>query len=110
MIGGAYDFLFNESRFTLAANFQSNAFTKDQFTLGGEFALRKYLMLRASYTYENGITNKADRTTLYTGPSAGITVAVPFGKDKEQSFSIDYSYRSTDPFDGIHSIGARFDL
>ncbi len=110
LIGGAYDFLFAESRFTLAANFQSNSFTKDQFTLGGEFALRKYLMRRAAYTYEDGITNSADRTTVYTGPSAGITVAVPFGKDKEQSFSIDYSYRATDPFDGIHSIGARFDL
>jgi len=110
MIGGAYDFLFDESRFTLAANFQSNSFYKDQFTLGGEFALRQYLMLRAAYTYENGITSDSDRTTVYTGPSAGLTVAVPFGKDKEQSFSIDYSYRATDPFDGVHTIGARINL
>ena len=109
-IGGAYDFLFGESRFTLAANFQSNSFTKDQFTLGGEYALRKYLMLRAAYTYENGITSKADRTTVYTGPSAGITVQVPFGKEKEKAFSIDYSYRATDPFAGVHTIGARLNL
>ena len=110
LIGGAYDFLFGESRFTLAANFQSNSFTKDQITLGGEFALKQYLMLRAAYTYEEGIFNKADRTTVYTGPSAGITVQVPFNKERGSSFSIDYSYRATDPFDGIHTIGARINL
>ena len=110
IIGGAYDFLFGESRFTLAASFQSNSFTKDQYSLGGEFALRKYLMLRAGYTYEEGITNKSDRTTVYTGPSAGFSIQVPFGDEKEKAFSIDYSYRATDPFDGIHTIGARIKL
>ena len=110
LIGGAYDFLFGENRFTLAANFQSNSFTKDQITLGGEFALKQYLMLRAAYTYEDGITEKKNRTTVYTGPSAGITIQVPFNKEKGSSFSIDYSYRATDPFDGIHTIGARINL
>lgn len=110
VIGGAYDFLFGESRFTLAGNFQSNSFTKDQITLGGEFALKQYLMLRAAYTYEEGIFDKAERTTVYTGPSAGITVQVPFNKERGSSFSIDYSYRATDPFDGVHTIGARINL
>ncbi len=110
IIGGAYDFLFGENRFTLAANFQSNSFTKDQVTLGGEFALKQYLMLRAAYTYEDGIFDKAERTTVYTGPSAGITVQVPFNKERGSSFSVDYSYRATDPFDGVHTIGARINL
>ena len=110
MIGGAYDFLFEESRFTLAASFVSNSFTKDQIILGGEFALKSYLMLRAGYTYEEGITNKADRTSVFTGPSAGITVQVPLNKEKGSVFSIDYSYRDTDPFDGVHTIGARISL
>jgi hypothetical protein len=110
LIGGAYDFLFAENRFTLAGSFQSNSFTKDQFILGGEFALKTYLMLRAAYAYEEGITNKADRTTVFTGPSAGFTVAVPLSKEKGSSFSVDYSYRATDPFSGVHTIGARINL
>jgi hypothetical protein len=109
-IGGSYDFLFAENRFTIAGSFQSNSFTKDQFVLGGEFALKSYLMLRAAYAYEEGITNKADRTTVFTGPSAGFTVQVPLSKIKGSSFSVDYSYRATDPFDGVHTIGARINL
>nr|NQU90548.1 PorV/PorQ family protein [Bacteroidota bacterium] len=110
IIGGAYDFLFGESRFTLAGSFQSNSFTKDLITLGGEFSLKSYLMLRAAYTYEDGITEKKNRTTLYTGPSAGFSVAIPLNKEKGSTFSIDYSYKSTDPFDGVHTIGARINL
>jgi hypothetical protein len=110
LIGGAYDFLFAENRFTLAGSFQSNSFTKDQFILGGEFALKTYLMLRAAYAYEEGISSKADRTSVYTGPSAGVTVQVPLSKEKGTVFSIDYSYRATDPFDGVHTIGARINL
>jgi len=110
MIAGAYDFLFGESRFTLAGTFVSNSFTKDQIIVGGEFSLKSYLLLRAGYTYEEGITNKADRTTVFTGPSAGISVQVPLNKEKGSVFSIDYSYRDTDPFDGVHTIGARISL
>lgn len=110
MIGGAYDFLFGESRFTLAGTFVSNSFTKDQFIIGGEFSLKNYLMLRAGYTYEDGITSDADRTSWYTGPSAGFTVQIPLNKEKGSNFSVDYSYRDTDPFDGVHTIGARIDL
>jgi hypothetical protein len=110
MIGGAYDFLFGESRFTLAGSFISNSFNKDQFAFGGEFSLKSYLMLRAGYTYEEGITSKADRTTVFTGPSAGFTVQVPLNKEKGSVFAVDYSYRDTDPFQGVHTIGARISL
>ncbi|MBE0639781.1 MAG: PorV/PorQ family protein [Bacteroidales bacterium] len=109
-IGGAYDFLFSENRFTLAGAFISNSFTKDQFTLGGEFALKSYLVLRAGYTYEDGITSKSERTTVFTGPSAGLSVQIPLNKEKGSIFSVDYSYRDTDPFSGVHSIGARISL
>jgi hypothetical protein len=67
-------------------------------------------MLRGGYSYEEGITNDADRTTAYTGPSAGFTVAVPLDKEKGSNIAIDYSYRATDPFSGTHSIGARINL
>lgn len=110
MIGGAYDFLFGESRFTLAGTFVSNSFTKDQIILGGEFSLKSYLVLRAGYTYEDGITSSTERSTVFTGPSAGISVQIPLNKEKGTIFAIDYSYRDTDPFDGVHTIGARISL
>lgn len=110
MIGGAYDFLFGENRFTVAGTFVSNSFTKDQVIIGGEFSLKSYLQLRAGYTYEEGITNSADRTTVFTGPSAGISVQIPLNKEKGSLFAVDYSYRDTDPFDGVHTIGARISL
>lgn len=108
-IGAAYDINFSKMhRLTLAGSFTSNSFTKDQYTIGGEYELKSYLMLRGAYTYEEGITSKLDRTTVFTGPSGGITIQVPLNKEKGSIFAIDYSYRSTDPFSGTHSIGARF--
>lgn len=107
-IGGAYDFTLSEvSRLTLAGNFQSNSFIKDQFTLGAEFAFKEMLMLRAGYTYEDGLLDDAERSSVYTGPSAGVTVQIPMNKENGSVFSVDYSYRTTNPFEGTHSIGAR---
>ncbi len=110
-LGASYDFLFGEMhRLTLAGNFISNSFTNDQFVFGAEYELKSYLMLRGGYAYEDGITSDKDRTTAFTGPSAGFTVQVPFNKEKGSSLAIDYSYRATDPFNGTHSIGARINL
>ena len=110
-LGASYDFYISEMhRLSLAGNFISNSFSKDQFIGGAEYELKSYLMLRASYTYEEGITKKATRTTGFTGLSTGFTVALPLDKEKGSSIAIDYSYRATDPFSGTHSIGARINL
>ncbi len=112
-IGASYDFLIGEMhRITLAGNFASNSFTKDQFTLGLEYGLKYYLMVRAGYTYQNGMfnSNVADRGTVFTGPSAGFTVSVPFNKEKETGISIDYSFRATNPFQGTHSVGIKLNF
>jgi hypothetical protein len=110
-MGASYDFLFGEThRLTVAGSFVSNSFTNDQFVGGLEYELKSYLMLRAGYTYEDGITSKTERTTAFTGPSAGFTVGVPLNKEKGSTIAIDYSYRATDPFNGTHSIGARINL
>jgi hypothetical protein len=111
IIGTAYDFLFpDDYRFTLAGNFTSNSFTNDQITIGGEFSLKDYVMLRAGYTYEDGIWNdiqEAEKINVSKGLSAGISVQVPLNKANGSSFAIDYSYRDTDHFSGNHTIGAR---
>ncbi len=114
LIGAAYDFLMaNNHRITLAGNFTSNSFTKDQFTAGLEYSLKDYVMIRTAYTYEDGITSDLgdpEKLNVFSGFSAGMTVQVPLNKEKGTKFGVDYSFRSTDSFDNTHSIGAIINL
>jgi hypothetical protein len=110
-IGVTYDIkLAEEHRLSLSGGFTSNSFSKDQFNFGAEYGLMSYLQLRLGYSYEDGIWDDAERTTAFTGPSGGLTVEVPFNKEKGTSFALDYSYRTTDPFSGNHCIGVRINL
>ena len=110
-IAAAYDFNFaNASRLTLAANFNSNAFSKDQFIFGVEGSLRDILMLRIGYTYESGVTKNievADCTNVNRGLSLGASVQAPLSKEKGVKVCLDYSYRDTAHWKGTHSVGAR---
>ena len=114
-ISAAYDFLFAEQhRITIAGNFASNSFTNDQFTLGLEYGWKEILLLRAGYTYENGIWSKAgilddlNCMNINRGLSAGLSVQVPLSKKEDGvKLAIDYSYRDTYTFNGTHSVGAR---
>jgi hypothetical protein len=106
-IGASYMFLISDVHtLSLAAAFASNAFGKDQYIFGAEYNLKNYLMLRGAYTYEDGITTN-ERTTALTGPSAGCTVQIPINKEKNSLFSVDYSYRATNPFKGCHTMAVR---
>jgi len=121
-IGGMYDFrlaakadtvsgkIICNHRLSLAGNFTSNSFTKDQIHAGLEYAFKELLMFRAGYVYEKGIEKYETRKTWFTGPTFGVSVQVPLNKEKGSTFSIDYSYRDTNPFDGVHSIGAKVTL
>ncbi len=115
-IGAAYDFLFEDSRFTLAGSFISNSFKKDQFVFGTEFSFKNYVLLRAGYAYEQGITKPVtdeDRTNVDRGLTAGFSVQVPLKKKSVSVFAIDYSIRPAmkgDNFSTIHSFGVRFTL
>lgn len=114
-IGLAYDFNFGiGQRITVAGAFTSNAFSKDQFHLGLEYDFKNILLLRGGFLYENGVNPFQDdysvRTTVFTGPTGGLSLRIPLNKDTGSVFSIDYSYRDTDPFQGVHTIGARIIL
>lgn len=112
-IGASYDFHMGDNNMlTVAGNFNSNSFTKDQFILGLEYSLKYYLGLRAGYTFQGGMfeDNLPDRGTVFTGPSAGVSVSVPFSKEKETGITIDYSYRATNPFSGTHSVGLKLNF
>ena len=111
-MGLSYDFYLSEAhRVTPLAAFISNSFTQDQIGVGIEYGFKQYLQLRYSFLYEKDITNE-NRATAWTGHALGATVEIPFktGKDRFSSFGLDYSYRSTNPFQGTHVIGARIDL
>jgi len=115
-IGAGYDFYLSKdsakmktNRITAMGAFTSNSFSKDEFKIGVEYGWKNILMLRVGYNYEKGITSKSDRTTVFTGPSAGFTVEIPFGKNKS-TFGIDYSYRDKNPFQGVHTLGVRINL
>ncbi len=110
-IGASYDFYIGEiSRLTAAGNFTSNSFSKDQFTLGLEYGLKEYLMLRAGYTYEDGITAGVDdpaRTNAYKGLSLGASIEVPLSRKSDLKLGVDYAYQTTDNFDGTQVFGVR---
>lgn len=116
-IGASYDlYLHRDSseahkhnRLTFNGTFTSNSFTYDNGLLGLEYAWHEMLMLRGGYYYEEGIGSVDTRRTAFTGPAVGITIEVPFN-EKHSTFGLDYSYRTTNPFSGIHSFGFRINL
>ena len=108
-IGVAYDFHFTElHKLTAAGNFTSNSFTKDQFKFGVNYLFdgpKAKFSVRAGYVYEDKVGDDIERTVAHTGPTAGASVSLPTGSSGS-IISIDYSYRTSNPFDGSHSIGA----
>ena len=109
-IAAAYDFNFADaSRLTLAFNFNSNAFSKDQFIFGIEGSFRDILLLRGGYTFEKGIFKNIEDpecSNVNKGLSLGASVQAPLNK-KGLKVCLDYSYRNTAHWKGTHSIGAR---
>ena len=116
-IAAAYDFHFAEtSRLTVAGNFCSNSFTKDQFIGGLEYGWREILLLRVGCTYEKGlwsgssdaIYDETNCMNLNRGLSAGCSVQIPLSKKEDGvKLAVDYSFRQTYSFNGTHSVGAR---
>lgn len=92
---------------TLAGNFAANSFGRDNLQVGAQYAYRKMLMLRAGYGYEQDIMDASVSTSILSGPSFGATFELPFGKDKDNTFGVDYSYRVSHLLSGVHTMGAK---
>lgn len=103
----------SDHRITGAGTFTSNSFGKDQIRVGAEYGYKDFLMVRAGFVYEQGIFKTVDsedgRTTAYTGPTAGVSFQIPLGSNGS-FLGFDYSYATTNPFNGTHVIGARVSL
>lgn len=110
-IGVSYDFtLIENHRLTTAATFTSNSFTNDQYIAGIEYGFKNLFMIRGGYTYEKKIEDfEENKMTFFTGLCGGLTLQVPVNK-KGSTINIDYSYRVTNPFNGVHSVGASINL
>lgn len=120
MIGASYDFflsgtdtindrLSSTHRLTASGNFTSNSFTRDQISVGAEYAFKEMFMLRGSFIYEEETLDENLSRTANVGPAAGASIVLPLGKGGTQ-VALDYSYRATRTFDGTHTIGLRLNL
>ena len=109
-IGVAVDVVSNETTtVTATGQFISNSFTKDQMGGGVEAALGDRLVVRGGYLWEQGlIGGSSDVTTAYSGPAGGIGLNLPAGEGA--TLKLDYSYRTTNPFNGTHTLGVKISL
>ena len=83
--------------------FTSNSFESDFFQLGAEYGFKDILMVRAGYKFWTD--SEEGKASALTGLAAGVTFQVPLSKSNNSVLGIDYSYRATNPFQGIHSVG-----
>lgn len=125
-IGSSYDFYLNPvNRLTVAATFQSNSYTQDEYNVGLEYGFNDLFMVRTGFNGQKNVFSDNERTSLNSGLTAGLSVKAPLdqiftkenggelageedaaiAKPKKRFFSIDYSYRSSNPYNGTHSLG-----
>lgn len=118
-IGASYDFRLDKDsntyfhRLTAAGNFVSNSFSRNNFVVGMEYAYKEFIMLRSGFVYEQNIFKELavdGRQTALTGFCGGVTFEFQLSKKTGTTLGFDYSYRSTNPFRGIHSFGLRLNL
>jgi len=109
-VGFAYDFLMkNEMKLTANGQFTSNSFSKDVIATGLEFNLRNRFILRGGYQKEIGSNTTYDAKSALVGPTGGLTLNLPAG-ESGSIIGLDYSYRVTNPFAGVHSVGIHITL
>ncbi|MGB1039561.1 MAG: PorV/PorQ family protein [Flavobacteriales bacterium] len=112
-ISAAYDFLIDSNRLTLAGTFTSNSFQRDQFRVGAEYQLdlkKLIITLRAGLAYEKGIFSETETLSALSGPTAGVSLDLPLGKNNPSTLGVDYSFRTAPVLGAIHSVGIRLNL
>ena len=110
-IGMSYDWVLGKvARLGMVANFTSNSFSRDQIGGGLEFSLGQNFTLRGGYKTELNSSTGDVEATLDNGLSAGFSISAPLKKDSKSRLSLDYSFRNTAIYNGIHNIGIRIDL
>jgi hypothetical protein len=118
-LGGSYDFLLGPSNtITVLATYLSNSYYWNQGGLGLQYKYKDFFMIRGAYLVEEADFSGGMSFDAHTGLAVGATVQAPFkagrknaeGGDAYSFFGLDISYRTTNPFGGTLTIGARIDL
>jgi hypothetical protein len=118
-IGASYDIIkstedkITPHLLTAHASFLSNAFAYDNYMLGLEYGYRNIVFGRLGYLIESGITSEADFFTPYSWLSAGASVRLGnYNKPDaiQRGLSLEYSYRATRQFSGVHTFGVKVDF
>jgi hypothetical protein len=100
---GVYD-----NRLTLAIGFTNHSFSANQTTISAEYGFKDLVSVRAGYCYQEGVFSADTRTSAFTGPFGGLSY--DWNIDDNNIVSLDYSYRATNPFNGVHSFGIRIGI
>ena len=109
-IGVSYEFKFSELvKLTPLMNFTSNSFGRDEIGAGAELGITEHLILRGSYKAEVGKSSGAGKSAP-NGLSAGLSLTTAIKKKSDSRLSLDYAYRPSNPFQGTHNIGLRYDF
>lgn len=112
-IGTSYDFYLmtpgedgtgNKAYLRGLVNFTSNAFSRDQIGGGLEFNFNNLVAVRGGYKYEIGSIGTSTQN-VYTGFSGGASAFLGLNKTGSLKLTIDYAYRTTNPFRGTHNFG-----
>jgi hypothetical protein len=112
-MGISYDlYLGKIHRLTPLANFTANSFSRDDIGAGLEYSYNDILQLRGAYRYPIGDIDEdnPDFGGVYDGLALGASLQVPLKKGSDKTFSVDYAFRSTTPFEGTHNFGVRLNL
>lgn len=108
-IGASYDWLLGkQNRLSLMGNFTSNAFSRDQLGGGLELTVGKNFGLRIGYKAE--LDAPEEEATIDNGISGGISFSTPVRKGSDTRIGLDYGYRQTKIFNGIHNLGLRLEF
>ncbi|MBC7775845.1 MAG: PorV/PorQ family protein [Phycisphaerae bacterium] len=108
-IGASYDWLLGkQNRLTLMGNFTSNAFSRDQLGGGVELSIGKNFAFRVGYKAE--LDEIKEEATIDNGISGGLSFSIPVRKGSDTRIALDYAYRQTKIFNGIHNLGLRLEF
>ncbi|MFW5658482.1 MAG: PorV/PorQ family protein, partial [Bacteroidota bacterium] len=101
-LGAQGDTIPAQYRLTPVATFVSNAFGRDQIGGGLEFGYKDFVSLRVAHFFETDIFDDELIPNVQTGLAAGASFLFPLGRDSDTQIGVDYSYRHTYLFNGIH--------
>lgn len=93
----------------LGFTYQAMAYDTDVLNVGMQYEYRDWARIGLGYGHRRNNRGENGSVNALTGFSAGIGLKLPYEK-QGMIFGFDYSYRDTQPFQGVHTFGARINF